>query len=265
MSNKCEKTETYKLTIQNFSSEKYERHSSGVYLHPSVKDELDKPIYRYMRLEYLLKMLFSKKLYMANRQNFPDLVEKGYKSNLKNLFPLSPIGKTKKEKKDLCLRSKAIDDGIYKSCISCWTYDEHYYSSIKSDENYLMWKAYVCQDVGCRIETTLRDLIENIVVPARYDILISKVDYRTDEWLKGNPQKDIFAKSIYYRGEQELRICVLCQDEQILLDIDPLAVIKKVLLSPFINKEFASFIIRQFENEYPQIPIEKSRIAECDR
>lgn len=73
MSNKYDKVETYKLTIQNFISEKYEQHESGVYLHPPVKDELGKPIYRYMQFEHLLQMLSTEKFYIANRSNLSDL------------------------------------------------------------------------------------------------------------------------------------------------------------------------------------------------
>ena len=53
----------------------------------------------------------------------------------------------------------------------------------------------------------------------------------------------------------------LCQEKKILIDINPFSVIKKVIISPFIDKEFASIIIDGFKNKY-EIPIEKSQIVE---
>lgn len=252
----------YRLTIDNFRNEGYIIHK-GVFLHPSVSTEeaLNKSIYKYMRFEHLLNMLINNKLYIANRHTFTDLVEKGYKSNLKYLFSMDCIHKNKKEKEELAKKRFNFNYEVYNSCISCWTYDEHNYGDAKANENYLMWKTYAYQNVGCRIETTLKELIENIQVPDDYDILISNVEYSTNEWIKGNPQKDIFTKSIYYRDEQEVRLCVLCQEEKILIDINPFSVIKKVIISPFIDKEFASIIIDGFKNKY-KIPIEKSKIVE---
>lgn len=250
----------YELTICDFHGNNYRRVSSGIYVHESIKD-LNQPIFRYMLFEHLLGMLSKKRLYVSNRSSFNDLSEHGWKENLKYISPFSSVGKGKTESSRTYNKWKAS----YNICISCWTYDKHYYvhNMERECESYLMWKAYNTGGIGCRIETTLSDLIERINVEKKHDILISEVSY-IDEHRSGNIHNDIFSKPRYYQDEQEIRLCVLSQEKSVLLDIDPLKLIKGILISPFISNEYSRFIISSLKNTYPEwnIPIEKSHIME---
>ena len=60
--NKCE---DYTLTIQDFKNENYQK-CNGIYVHPNIIGDLNKPIFRYMQFGYLLEMLGTSKLYVPN-------------------------------------------------------------------------------------------------------------------------------------------------------------------------------------------------------
>lgn len=266
MSNKCDKTEAYKLTIQNFSNEEYEQHSSGIYLHPSVKGKLDKPIYRYMQFEHLLKMLSSEKLYIANRSKFTDLTEFGYKKNVIDMFALMVYHRSRRKNKKEVQKESNRKKAISNVCVSCWTYGiSQKKDDVYSTESYFMWKIYAGQGIGCCIESTVDKLLNSTIVTQNdCDVLLSDVTY-LKRWRTGICQRDLFYKTLPYKEENELRLCSLSQEQYVLLNINPVKMISKVLLSPFISRGLASWIIKQFGKYYPEIPIIKSQIAEYKR
>ena len=261
--NKCE---DYTLTIQDFKNENYQK-CNGIYVHPNIIGDLNKPIFRYMQFGYLLEMLGTSKLYVPNRINFRDQTEKGRMENLRNRFLFTIVPKTNKERKEnnmfMDLKEKQREFA-YNICISCWTYDAYSKHSKMLDENYLMWKTYTSNGVGCRIETTIHNLISSINNVENIDILISKVSYVTEHINDGNVQHYIFEKPVYYRDEKEVRLCILKKDPYINLTINPFQMIKKIILSPFINKRHSDLLIEGLKNKYPDwdIRMEKSHIME---
>lgn len=249
--------DVYKLTIQDFKNESYRKYGA-VYIHPNITD-LDRPIFRYMQFQHLLQLLKSKELYIPNRSTFPDKTEHGWKENPKQIFPLSIV-----EEKELSKKTYSKWRNAYSTCISCWTYDTHASKNPIEDENYLMWKAYGFNNICCRIETTIRELIHSISNKTESDIVMSEVNYVKPQYATGNIQKYIFEKNLYYQYENEVRICVLTQEPYILLSINPLQIIKGITVSPFINNLFCNFLIEKFQVDYPELSniIRKSHVME---
>lgn len=258
--NDCE--QFYHLSLADFVDEKYIK-TNGIYVHPKIKD-LTRPIYRYIQIEHLLSMLDREELYIPNRKRFKDKAEHGHKFNPKNTFPLTIVSKNYSK------NGRKLDNtyekwvSAYNLCISCWTYDVQ--QTDNSDyiaENYLMWKSYGENSVCCRIETTISELIQSIE-DINIDILISDVSYVKEHLSDNIAQHYIFEKSIYYRDEKEIRLCVLKTADAVCLKIDPFRMIKHIILSPFIGNNLSDLIIGHLKTAYPNwnIPIEKSHIME---
>lgn len=252
-----------KITINDLDLNAY-RIINGIYVHKDITEEkLSTPIYRYMAFNHLLSMLSNKQLYVANRSTFSDSTEQGYMRNLKNELPLSVVLRSKNKTKLSSKKLMEKRNSAYKICISCWTKDIHTYG----DESFLMWKCYAKEKVYCRIKTTIQDLINSISsVNLGYDILLSEVNYiSTDnKFIGNNIQNYLFRKPTAYMGEQEIRLCVLTENDFILLNIDPFTAIKEVLISPFIDKDLSAILINHLETRFPlkNIPIRKSSIIE---
>ena len=119
----------------------------------------DTPIYKYLKLPYLLELLTTKNLYIARRDIFSDRRDaKGDKIQLSEYINTFDFAKrlTKKEMKSKELKSKFI----WNQFISCWTLNIN--SEREFFENYLLWKNYDSRDIVCRIGTTINKLIFSI-------------------------------------------------------------------------------------------------------
>lgn len=254
----------FNLKFDSFRKEEYYKFRD-INIHQSV--ESSDTIYHYLKLEYLLQILDKQKIRFSNRKSFSDQSEKGKKSDIKNSIRLSPHFSDEKDKKDYKEYEKQRDANIadsYKTCISCWTYDIHQLTNSNQivTEDFFMWKAYAANGVGARIETTIEDLLSSFQeLPC--DILVSKVSYKK-ETPTYSVDEAVFTKPIFYDKEQELRICALSPKESLFLRIDTSKLIHSVLLSPFISKEYAKFIVKSIEDKYPILKgkIKKSNILE---
>ena len=256
----------YKLTIHDFGKEEYTKRE-GIYIHPNITD-LNKPIFRYMPLEHVLSMLESQELYVPNRKSFSDASERGRKVNPKNTFPLSPVSRSRKKTKADAALVYDKWSAAYSVCISCWTYDSLSDTENNAvDENYLMWKAYGHNNICCRIETTINDLIHSIKDKNGFDILASNVTYVYEHLNDGCAQHHIFEKPIYYRDEKEFRLCVLMQEDSVRLKIDPFPMIKRITLSPFITKRYGDFLKDSIKYKYPEwdVLIDESCVMEVGK
>lgn len=250
-----------KLSIRDFGEKDF-RLTEGIYVHKNIED-LNTPIFRYMSFEHLLSILDKQKLYIPNKETFPDLKERGHKEYLPYLFPLQPVAHNKEQRKRN--EKEAQKQRVaYNVCVSCWTYDIQNNTQKPKDphENYLMWKAYAYQETGCRIKSNIHDLINCIKEAEKQEILLANVIYEKEGW--DNYFDSVFKKTPYYFYEQEIRLCVLASERYIKLPIDPFKLINKITFSPFVGKEYVNFHISQLTHKYPALKdkIENSHILE---
>ena len=254
MSNKSD----FILSLKDFKDVGYIHHPSGLYIHPNLKDRMEDKVFHYFQLDYLLEMLQSYKLYVSNRSWFSDRREIGAKEDLHMAFHLLPVYRNKSEQKESDgLLLKKIKSA-YSVCISCWTFDKH----PNTDENYMSWRCY--GDNLCRVESTLLDLINSIMV-GENTILISPVQYKQDK-TDYTAQELIFSKHYAYQYEQELRIAVLSTASNIRLDVNLERLIHKIRLSPYFSQRMCNMIKETLERDYSlNGKIEKSHILENSR
>ena len=223
----------------------------GIYLPNHSNINMDTKVYKYMKLSHLLSLIHKKEFYVPNRARFSDLRDKqGFEKHIPKHqfdFSISPVYSNRKDQNFY----KNIEDERKKAfslCISCWTMNLNANESI--NESFLMWKAYGNNEIGCRIGTTIENLINSIIhIP--YDIIISEVNYYGE--LTGI-NNYIFGKSIYYESEQEVRMAVLSENEHhIQLEINPYSMLQEIILSPFIDPLMENFIINMVKENYPQL------------
>ena len=253
----------YKITINDLSINDY-RLINGIYVHKDIDDErLNMPIFRYMPFEYLLSLIKENRLYIANRSSFTDLTEQGNILNLKFESTMLVVNRNKKMEKKMSDRIKERRESAYNVCASCWTKDTYTYGN----ESFLMWKCYSGSKICCRIETTIGDLINSISTKGiTEDIVLSEmnyVDFQQNKYM-GNIQHYLFEKPLAYTGEQEVRLYVMSNDEKIYLEINPFTMIRKILISPFIDNDFSKILIKYLKSEFAdlKISIKKSGISE---
>lgn len=254
MSNKSDFT----LSLKDFNNVGYIQHHPGLYINPSLKDKMEDKVFHYFRLDYLLEMLQSHRLYVSNRSQFSDKREIGSKEDFHLTFHLFPVyrSESEQEKSNELLLKKI--QSAYSVCISCWTFDKH----PNTDENYMSWRCY--GDNLCRVESTLSDLIDSIVVGDN-TILISSVQYKQDK-TDYAAQDLIFSKHYAYQYEQELRIALLSTASNIRLEVNLERLIHKIRLSPFFSQRMCNMIKDTLEKDYSLSgKIEKSHILENSR
>lgn len=207
----------------------------------SSQINLSTTIFRYIKLPYLLDMIYNKRFFIPNRNSFTDLRDKvgeeKYIEGISSPFHAVPSYRER-------LRIAQNKKKAFSACISCWTMDER--KNGKRDENYLMWKAYFSNDIVCRIETNIQNVIGSIK-NLKYNMVISDVDYY-GSILLNDIEKYIFQKSIYYENEQEIRFLVLCnKPDGIYIDINPQILIKEIVISPFVSLLMQNFVCRQLK------------------
>ena len=253
----------YKITINDLSAEDY-RLINGIYVHKDIAEtKLDMAIFRYMPFEYLLSLIKNKKLYIANRSSFTDLTEQGKMLNLKYESTMLVSDRNQKTEKKINAIIRERRESAYNVCASCWTKDTYTYGN----ESFLMWKCYSNPQPVCRIETTIGDLISSISTEGiAGDIILSEmcyVDYKQNKYM-GNIQHYLFEKPIAYIGEQEVRLYVMSNEKQIMLNLNPFSLIKRILISPFVSNEYSKILINYLKSEFTDlnIPIKKSNIIE---
>lgn len=255
----------FKLNIDSFDKQMYDRQINGVYIHQSVN--LSDKIYHYLRLEHLCSILLKGCFRLSNRSSFTDQSEKGKKNNIKNIFKMSPFISDEcdaSEYKGFETTRDIFIKNSYRTCVSCWTYDIHHLSNSSElvTEDFFMWKVYAGNGIGVRIETTIEDLINSFyILPC--DILVSKVNYK-NEAPTYSVDEAVFTKPIFYEKEQELRLCALSPGNEIFIKVDMEKLIHNILLSPFVSKECTSLISKILEDSFPILKgkIRKSNILE---
>ena len=255
----------FNLNIDSFNKQMYDKQINGVYIHQSVN--LSDKIFHYLKLEYLFNILWKEHFRFSNRSSFTDQSEKGKKSNIKNIFKMSPFISDEYDavryKEFETIRDKLIENS-YKICVSSWTYDIHHLSNSSElvTEDILMWKVYAGNGIGVRIETTVEDLINSFyILPC--DILVSKVNYK-NEVPTYSVDEAVFTKPIFYEKEQELRLCALSPKNEIFIKVDTAKLMHNILLSPFLSKECTCLVTKILEDSFSILKgkIKKSNILE---
>jgi hypothetical protein len=223
---------------------------------------LESPIFRYLRLSYLIDSIVNKRLFVPSMKQFSDLIEKnGCKKYKKTQsFCYEPSHKDKL----LFKRQEKEFDSILSMCVKSWTLDRRVDGSI--GESMLMWKTFAANEIVCRIETTIQSIIDSIV-SINGDIVFADVNYGRHVNLNVYEQS-LFNKTIHYDQEQEIRMLYLVENIRgTTLGINPLTMIKSITISPFIPHHTASFIISQLRaitKEKPGIDMHISSINEYD-
>lgn len=220
-------------------------------------------VYRYIRLSTLLDMFFFDKMHISNMQDFTDLREKkGLKKIVKELssiYSFSAVPNNRDRRREEKFKNRTLS-----VCVSCWTFDRR--NNGKTDESFLMWKAYSQGDIICRIGTTIGQLIDSIKETPS-NIVISDVDYKGKIELN-EYENLIFRKSIYYEDEQEVRMVVLSKNRNgVDLTIDNSILLNEIKLSPFIPPALRTFILEKLidlckKRKFYKIKIELSKVME---
>lgn len=233
----------------------------GIYLCSISDINLNTPIFRYIKLSYLIDMLSENKLYVSKRGYFSDKRDaRGAKINLSeymNTFEF--VNRLSKKEGE---RRKEKNRDIWEQFISCWT--------LKDREDYLMWKAYGYPETSCLIGTTIGKLVNSVSSLAN-DLIISSISYRSYNakhisTLYGN----VFEKTDFYSSEQEIRIVVLANksneknQRNLQIPIDAKGMISSIIISPFISEKLQNFISEEMIISYPYLAnkISKSLLME---
>lgn len=227
-----------------------------------VKDSIDMQmkIFRYLKTYHLLEMLQTEQFFIARRTVFSDKREKGYKENLRYFFALLPCGNSEH---DIVARQSILATRDYAKShirVSCWTKDQY----TDHSENYLKWKSF--GEGYCRIETTLSDLLHSIDF-GNMTVVVAPIQYKKEEY-DSSLFDLVFTKTLEYKDEQEIRICLFPTDENNdfaryqITDIDRM--IHEVTLSPFIPRIMNNWIRDGFETKFSFLKgrIQLSKIAE---
>ena len=218
------------------------------YYHPN-DGPADRVICQYMRLDYLLQLLETRKLYAKRRRENDDANEEYYKKYLE--FGFSIAGNSvmpQIEKPDRNLTYKDIVD-----CpISCWTKTER--------ESYLMWKSYA-GETGVRIKSSIHNLIASLQLDLEKDgadkLYCGFMHYCENLLPSNDEEKQMFSKDEVYKDEDEIRFYFILSDDSNrkntthrLIPIDPNVMIDEIRLSPFLCKEAADKLARMIKCSY---------------
>lgn len=207
----------------------------------SLKEEL--PIYRYVRLSYLVDTINNQRLFIPSIKRFSDLIEKNGCKKYDDLQVIRPVPSYKDKR--LNIRRDKEMDRILSMCAKCWTLDKRSDGTI--GESMLMWRTYASNEIVCRVGTTIKDFVDNIM-SIESDIIFADVNYGKNDNLNVFEQI-LFNKSIHYDHEQEIRMLYLMENPAgTFIKINPLSMLKEISISPFIPPQTASFVIAQLRN-----------------
>lgn len=221
-----------------------ETNKNWYYSLPEVTE--DAVVMRYMKYDYLTKMLDNNKFYVPLKQSFNDMGE--HKLPLKNMFRIYPAfveipeeqrkmdyERTLRKHKDFALSQRLPT--------SCWT--------LRGYENYLMWMGYT-DKTGVCIKSTLGNVVASLSYPG-YNLYCGKIRYKNC-WF--HDDDELFPKQKYFADERELRMYFEPEatiDEgldHIELDVKPDILIDEVILSPFYDKNQADNLAKELRSKY---------------
>lgn len=218
----------------------------------------DRVICQYMRLDYLIQLLETRKYYVSRRREFIDSNE--HYQDFKLSVPITPAHKNSYSEQVPTERIISYFDIIH--CpTSCWTKN--------TKESYLMWKSYATE-MGARIKTTVHNLVASLEINFEKEgdnkVVCGSMNYK-----EIHPSFDelsqLFDKDIVYADEDEFRFYFQLSDDTdkkksrfCLIPVDINVMIDEILLSPFICKDAATKIARMIKCCYGIDNVEQSNI-----
>lgn len=245
-----------------------------------VDSDLEKKIWRYMSLDKFESILNSSGLYFASAEQFNDnhegaITEHEYESRKKSISKSSLT----EEEKDNYLKSleSAFRPLREYAKINCWHINEH--------ENVAMWNYYQGKGKGIAIETTLKDLLENIGeyrIQDNYGLetinvaLVKYIDYVKDSMDDGFGFLTPFLyKRINYAYENEVRLIISLRiavefavkipKEGIIVPFDYKNGIKRIILSPNSDSDYHEKVKSILDKYNAKIPISNSELSSIPR
>ena len=232
--------------------------------HLRRKDDLELPIYRYMRLSPFLQILFDKKMEVHRRYCFTDWREQepfihcGF--SFGHLYPAGEKvpevlhRRWEEEDKEKARRSALIP-------VSCWTTNR--------EDQYLRWKAYGTGLLTVRIGTTVGKILQSME-GYLYPIYAGKVDYK-EKMIPSPDYGKLFWKHPTYQCEEEFRFCFFDESEReamrsaIAVGLSSTDFIDSVMIHSFVDNGLALDIRDMIRRILPQTPVEKSALIEVER
>lgn len=223
-----------------------------LYLMEGIK--METPIYQYMKLEYLISLLETKSYFIRAKKHFEDKRESNILS--KKMFKMHYVHENieptqlKRELEEMS--SKLSEYGKTGTWLtSCWT--------LKEDEDILMWKSYA-SEMGVRIKSSIQNFATSLDTD-NYWLWCGKMSYNGYNH-NMSFEECLFSKEPYYSSEKEFRFYFMPFDnqkneqEQVSIPIMPNIMIGEIVISPFFNKDFSDWIMKEIK----QIPIKRSEI-----
>lgn len=228
------------------------------YYHPN-DGPADRVICQYMRLDYLLQLLETRKLYAKRRRENDDANEGYYNKYLEFGFSIADknsVSNTECQKPNLTYKN------IVDCPISCWTKTER--------ESYLMWKSYA-EETGVRIKSSIHNLIASLQLDLGKDgadkLYCGSMNYCENLLPSNDEEKRMFSKDEVYKDEDEIRFYFILSDDSKrkstthrLIPIDPNVMIDEIRLSPFLCKEAAGKLVRMIKCSYGIDNVKLSKI-----
>lgn len=244
--------------------------------------DLEKKIWRYMSFDKFESILNSSELYFASAEQFNDnddhegaITEYEYESRKKFISKTS----LNEEEKSNYLKSleSAFSPLREYVKISCWHINEH--------ENVAMWNYYQGKGKGIAIETTLKDLLENIGeyrIQDSYGLetinvaLIKYIDYLKDSM---DDRFGFLTPFLYKRNsyayENEVRLIISLRQavefgvkapkKGIRVPFDYKNGVKRIILSPNSDSVYYERVSSILDKYNTKIPISHSELSRLPR
>lgn len=210
---------------------------------------LDTKIARYMPIEYLYTILRNEgKCAIYNRGFFTDLSETKDKGiHGFNVFQIvsNLTPEEVRQEGDEC--RKIHEESKYR-CVWCWTKDIIKINRKEEcQERFLMWKAYTNGQIGCRIETTVKKLLEALDTNYQYqlgEVIYDDRNCKRIEDVQSAGYFDLFYKNRFYADEQEVRLVVMTPQKMEKIECVRLQqFITKITITPLISRDIANLIV----------------------
>ncbi|MQU28690.1 hypothetical protein GHO29_19640 [Pseudomonas helleri] len=198
------------------------------------------------------------------RRKKEDAIKKA-KSNYENRTIKTIFGPQKASQfADYSSVQKAVSNWVD---VSCW------HTDASDVESMAMWKIYGGGSASVCVESTVGEVIRSMSIAPELNVyagVVSYIDYRNDYVGVDEPLKFFFNKSKYYAFEKELRFVLhstLLKDLNVprnefgtSVDVDPMVLIKGVMVSPAASQWFFDLIELVMKDSGYSVPVSRSKI-----